>query len=84
MQLFKFISYVFLDERYREWSPDIINDITRVPDQIVLQKHTDPEYNNPVEVGDDDLGLISAFFFVIFNSYLPLNLKMQEILCLGF
>lgn len=62
MQLFKPMSFIFLDEHYREWSPDIINDITRVPDQIVLQKLTEPEYNHSVEVGDDDLGLMSTFF----------------------
>ena len=57
------LSIIFsIDEPYGEWSPDVINDVTRVPDQISLENHTESHRN---EV--DDQGLSPSFgFFVNF------------------
>ena len=47
----------YLDEYHSEWSPDIINDVTRVPDQIVLDKRSAPEQNEEFVTVDINQGL---------------------------
>lgn len=46
------MTYDYKDEYHSEWSPDIINDVTRVPDQIILEKRSTPDENEGVAAID--------------------------------
>ena len=52
-----------IDNRYSEWSPDIISDVTRVPDQIKLQTDVGPEQRQQAEIMTTEQGLICLIHY---------------------